>query len=103
MGYLTPYPARRGTIELPDGVLYPTTATTVEPGTWYAVAHFFRFVVTGHGTVSIDGKDLFGNLTGNLASCQSLDLDVLWYPDMAASTSFRINVISGTPVVKYLP
>lgn len=89
---------------LSNGTIYPTTAITLEPGVWYAVASFFRFTVAGQGIVSLDGRDIHGNITGNLASFVSADsTERNWYPNMGSNPEFRLNNIVSSPTVRYLP
>jgi hypothetical protein len=91
-------------ITLPDGTIYVTTPTIITPRIWYAISSFYRFMVSGIGTLVIDGRDLRGSVFGNLGVYQSVVLDEQrWIPDLAGMTAFRINQVSGTNVIRYLP
>lgn len=91
-------------ITLSDGTVYATTAVAITPGTWYAIATFFRIAVSGTGWLSIDGRDLRGDITGNVATFMAgMGSNVAWYPDLTGYTAFRINVLSGAPTATYLP
>jgi hypothetical protein len=92
------------TIILPDGTLYVTTATTLVPGTWYALSSVFRFLVSGIGVLVIDGRDLRGTVYGNMGVYSSSVLDEQqWIPDLTGMTAFRINSVSGNCTTRYLP
>lgn len=93
-----------GTLVLPDGALYPTRPTVLIPGIWYAIASFFRFSVTGAGTVSLDGMNVAGDITGNLSAFYATGSEPqIWYPALGANIEFRLNNIVGAPTVQYLP
>lgn len=93
-----------GQVILSSGSIYPTGPTVLVPGLWYAIASFFRFTVSGVGIVALDGRDLTGNITGNLSSYISNDtLEKVWHPNLGFNTEFRLNNIVAAPVVTYLP
>lgn len=89
---------------LPDGSLYATSTVTIIPNTWYAIATYFRFVVSGIGIIALDAKDNVGNIWGNLNLLQTvIDEDTMWQPDLTGKSAFRITQISGSNIVRYLP
>lgn len=91
-------------VVFPDGTIYPLGPITLAPNTWYAIASFFRILVTGEATIGMDGRDISGDITGNLAILQTSGPDpVVWNPAMGSNTAFRVNVISGGATLQYLP
>jgi len=91
-------------ITFPDGTIYPLSSIILLPNTWYAIASFFRLIVTGVSTIGMDARDINGDITGNIAIFQTTLPDpVLWNPNLAGNTAFRINVVQGGAVVQYLP
>lgn len=89
---------------LPDGSLYATSTVTIIPNTWYAIATYFRFVVSGVGIIALDGRDNVGNVWGNLNVMQTvIDEETQWQPSLSGMSAFRITQVSGTNIVKYLP
>lgn len=93
-----------GPIVLPGGTLYPTGPLVLEVGVWYAAAAFYRFMVSGTGIVSLDGRNIVGYVTGNAASFVANDFtDMLWQPNLGDNVEFRLNNIVAAPTVRYLP
>lgn len=91
-------------ITFPDGTIYPLSSIILQPNTWYAIASFFRLIVTGVSTIGMDARDINGDITGNIAIFQTTLPDpVVWNPDLSGNTAFRINVVQGGAVVQYLP
>lgn len=91
-------------ITFPDGTIYPLSAIVLLPNTWYAVASFFRLIVTGASTIGMDARDIHGNLIGNIDIFQTdLPDPVVWNPNLSGNTAFRINVVQGGAVIQYLP
>jgi hypothetical protein len=92
------------TIILPDGSLYPTGRVTVQYDSWYAIATFFRFLVSGTGTLVIDGRDLrgitFPNMSVFIANTPTAER---WIPNLHGMTAFRIKQVSGLTSTEYLP
>jgi hypothetical protein len=89
---------------LPNGVLYPTGPIIVSPDVWYSVVSVYRFVITGIGTLVIDGMDLRGTVFLNRGVFVPTDgQPTQWVPELENMLSFRINVVSGNPEIKYLP
>lgn len=89
---------------LPDGTLYPTGAVNVIPDIWYAISTYYRFLISGIGTLVIDGKDLRGTVFLNRGVFIATDgQNTRWIPELEGMTAFRINQVSGTPTIKYLP
>lgn len=89
---------------LPDGTIYPLSETTIVQNTWYALHSSFRFMISGIGSLTLDARDLTGNIYGNKAVFQSLLIDpVLWGPDLIGMNAFRFHQVSGSNTITYLP
>lgn len=89
---------------LPDGTIYARAQLTVSYGTWYAIATYFRFLVSGNGALVIDGRDIHGTMWPNLSVITPNSVDVVeWVPDLTGMTAFRITSASGNCTVQYLP
>jgi hypothetical protein len=93
-----------GSMVLPDGSIYVTAPLILQFGVWYATLNFYRLLVSGIGTMTVDARDITGNIYGNQDTYQSLVLDTIqWLPNLTGMNAFRINQILGTNVVQYLP
>jgi len=91
-------------ITFPDGTIYPLSSIILQPNTWYAIASFFRLIVTGVSTIGMDARDIHGNITGNIDIFQTTLPDpVVWNPNLSGNTAFRINVVQGGATIQYLP
>ncbi len=91
-------------ITFPDGTIYPLSSIILQPNTWYAIASFFRLIVTGASTIGMDARDVHGNITGNIDIFQTTLPDpVVWNPNLSGNTAFRINVVQGGATIQYLP
>lgn len=91
-------------ITFPDGTIYPLSSIILQPNTWYAIASFFRLIVTGVSTIGMDARDIHGNITGNIDIFQTTLPDpVIWNPNLSGNTAFRINVVQGGAIIQYLP
>lgn len=91
-------------VTLPDGSIYSTTAITIVPGQWYSLSAFRRFVVSGIGKVSIDGRNTRGTITMGVTFFDNGLVDEFeWNPPMANYSSFRIAQLTGSNVVRYYP
>jgi hypothetical protein len=114
-GFLTcevpEYSSGNGSIQgnvtvLPDGTLYALSPVTIQPGVWYACNSFYHFLVTGVGSMTMDGKDLAGGIFGSVSTWINSSSDpTAWLPNLTGMQAFRINIVSGgnTVSVKYLP
>lgn len=91
-------------ITLPNGILYPVSEITVQFETWYAIATYSRFLVTGIGVITVDGMDIHGTMWPNLSVYSSNVIDeTQWNPSLSSMTAFRVNLVSGSCSVRYLP
>lgn len=91
-------------VVLPDGSIYIAKPTTLTPGFWYAISSYYRLVVSGVGTLALDLKNNVGAVViADQRFGNPTDEDAEWVPYFGQNTSFRITVLAGNPVVKYLP
>jgi hypothetical protein len=89
---------------LPDGTIYLTSPTLLSFNTWYATTSLFRLQVSGSGVMTVDGRDLTGNILGNMDTYQSLVMDTnLWRPQVFSSNAFRLKQVLGNNLVTFLP
>lgn len=91
-------------IVLPNGTVYVTAPTSIQKDIWYATTDMFRLVITGVGVMTVDGKNLAGNVFGNLDTYQSLVLDQnVWRPNLTGMNAFRLKQVAGNNAVQFLP
>lgn len=89
---------------LPDGSIYATGPITVAYDSWYAIATYFRFMVTGVGVLVADGRDIRGTVYPNLSVYSSTSpTEERWIPDFSGMTAFRVKKVSGSVTTRYLP
>lgn len=96
--------AENNIITLPDGSIYANSAITLVPDSWYALSSVFRFLVSGVGTFTMDGRDLHGIVWRNMGVYNSTSLDdTRWIPELSGMTAFRVKLVAGNATVRYLP
>lgn len=89
---------------LPNGTLYITAPTDLQKNVWYATTDMYRLVVTGIGVMTVDGKNLAGNVFGNLDTYQSIVMDEnVWRPNLVGMNAFRLKQVAGNNLVRFLP
>lgn len=91
-------------VTLPDGAIYPLGPITIVFDSWYAPASFFRFIASGTGAATMDGKKIDGSITGNISTMVVTGSSgTLWIPDLTGYTEFRIHSVSSGISIQYLP
>lgn len=89
---------------LSNGTIYITSPTILQKNTWYATTSMYHLIVNGIGTMTIDGRNLAGDVFGNLDTYQSLILNEnQWQPNLTGMTAFRLKQVAGNNQVTFLP
>lgn len=102
--YLEGQTALGTSITLPNGVIYPTSALVIAGETWYAISSVYRFLVSGSAVMVLDGMDIRGTVFPNVSVFINQAIsEISWVPDLSGLTAFRIKIINGSPVIRYLP
>lgn len=93
-----------GTIVLPGGSIYVGAPITLVLGAWYEISSYYRFLVSGTGILTLDLRNNVGTVTIRSENFTNITDDTVeWVPFMGPNTSFRINSLSGSCTVKFLP